>query len=88
MFNILGFITGFGIAKANGLEGMQAAKVAVLPGIMGFSIISFLATREVARREAESQSRTVPQSDKGGTSTQQTGPTNTTIRAFRPSKKK
>ena len=57
MFDIVGFFAGMVVADTIGLKDtQQAAKVALLPGIMGLSVVSLLATRELANREVESLS--------------------------------
>jgi len=59
-YSILGFITGFGYGRSVGLDNSQAARVAILPGILGFNIVSILVAKAVADREAESLSPPVP----------------------------
>lgn len=53
-YSILGFITGLGIASSKGLQGSQAARVAIIPGIIGFNIVSLVLAKVVADQEAES----------------------------------
>ncbi len=61
----LGFLGGFLIGKSVGLNDSLTARVAILPGIMGFSIPSILITGvaavAVSKQEAESQPPPVPQ---------------------------
>jgi hypothetical protein len=53
-YSILGFITGLGFARSQDLEGSSAAKVAVIPGILGFNVVSLVLAKVVADQEAES----------------------------------
>lgn len=52
---IVGVISGKLIADSVGLkEGSQVARVAIIPGILGFNIVSLLIAKVVADQEAES----------------------------------
>lgn len=59
-YSILGFISGLAIASSKDLEGSSAAKVAVIPGILGFNAVSLVLATVVAGQEAESLPSPVP----------------------------
>lgn len=59
--NILAYITGFGIARSTGLDDSRAAQIAILPGIIGFSVPSILIGWAVAKREADSRPQPILQ---------------------------
>jgi hypothetical protein len=53
-YSILGFITGFGIARSVGLDDSQAVRVGIIPGILGFNLPSILIAGVVADQEVKS----------------------------------
>lgn len=65
-YSILGFFTGFGIGRSVGLDDSQAARVGIIPGILGFKIVPILVAKAVADREAESLPPPVLQNAKIG----------------------
>jgi beta-lactam-binding protein with PASTA domain len=59
--SLLGYVAGFTIGSVSGLDNTQAAKLAILPGLLGASIPSLLLTGVVAQQQAASQQPPAPQ---------------------------